>query len=167
MMALTQGARQCATSPPRPTELITGYVGISLPVPLQATRRCRPTRWTGRYWALVEGSVRRACSACPAVSGGTRQTARSAVISPALTSSIWRRRPGKEQRTRSAPRRNDRYRPGADIDGTEIPQCGGLLPHRMPTCAGSAQRAASRFRTIQVVSKDLAAPLRQVEAEVD
>jgi hypothetical protein len=38
MMAQTQGARQCATSPPRPTELITGYVGISLPVPLQATR---------------------------------------------------------------------------------------------------------------------------------
>ena len=38
MMALTQGERQCATSPPQPTELITGYVGISLPVPFQATR---------------------------------------------------------------------------------------------------------------------------------
>ena len=56
------------------------------------------------HWALVKGPIRRACSACPAVSGGTHQTARSAVISPALTSSIWRRRPGKEQRTRSAPR---------------------------------------------------------------
>jgi hypothetical protein len=30
------------------------------------------------------------------VSGRTRQTARSAVISPALTSSIWRRRRGKK-----------------------------------------------------------------------
>ena len=35
-MALTQGARQCAL-PPQLIESTTGYVGISFPVPLQAT----------------------------------------------------------------------------------------------------------------------------------
>src|SRR5262245_17111374 len=41
-MALTQGARQC-TPPPQLIELITGYVGISFPVPLQATRTPLPS----------------------------------------------------------------------------------------------------------------------------